>query len=196
MLDMYPNQSTSKVSWQPTLTGSLIHLRPLVVQDFEALFSAASDPLIWEQHPDRERYTKPRFQIFFDSAIESHGALAVVEKATGRVIGSSRFMDHNPSASSVEIGYTFLIRDCWAKGQNQELKALMLGYAFQFVDTAFFVVGINNHRSRRAMRGIGATELSEIGERPIQGDLSESAIFEMKKSDWALKIAKHGRSYA
>lgn len=170
--------------WQPILNGTLIALRPLTDLDFDALFAAAADPLIWEQHPDRERYTRERFQVYFNSAMASQGALAIIEKPTGRMIGSSRFMDCNPKTRTVEIGYTFLTRDCWGKGHNRELKSMMLGYAFQFVDTAIFVVGKNNHRSRKAMSGIGATELCEAGARPVRGDLSKSAIYEIKKSEW------------
>ena len=55
---------------QPRLTGKLIELRPLTRDDFDALYSAASDPLIWEQHPESDRYTRPVFQKYFDGAIE------------------------------------------------------------------------------------------------------------------------------
>ena len=53
---------------QPTLAGKLIELRPLKPADFDALFAAASDPLIWEQHPENTRYKKDVFQTYFDSA--------------------------------------------------------------------------------------------------------------------------------
>ena len=175
---------TTEIRWQPTLSGVLVHLRPLTQEDFEPLFSAASDPLIWEQHPDRERYKRERFQAYFNSGMESKGALAILESKTSRVIGSSRFIDHSPRTSAVEIGYTFLIRECWGKGHNRELKFLMLGYAFQFVETAFFVAGKTNYRSRKAMSKLGATELSEHFSTPLGGDLSKSAVYEIKKSEW------------
>jgi RimJ/RimL family protein N-acetyltransferase len=55
---------------QPTLTGTLLELRPLRLDDFDALFAAASDPLIWEQHPESDRYERTVFQRYFDGAIE------------------------------------------------------------------------------------------------------------------------------
>jgi RimJ/RimL family protein N-acetyltransferase len=174
---------TTEIRWQPILNGSLIHLRPLAESDFEPLFSAASDPLIWEQHPDRERYKRDRYQIYFNSGMECKGGLAIIEPKTSRVIGSSRFIDH-PHASAVEVGYTFLTRECWGKGHNRELKSLMLNYAFQFVETAFFVVGKANYRSRKAMSKLGAAELSEHFSTPLGGDLSKSAIYEIKKTEW------------
>ena len=65
---------------QPTLKGELIELRPLRQQDFDALFSAASDPKIWEQHPESDRYQREVFQRFFDGAFESKGAFAIIER--------------------------------------------------------------------------------------------------------------------
>src|SRR2546430_14921133 len=76
---------------QPILKGELIELRPLRPQDFDALFSAASDPKIWEQHPDSDRYQREVFQGFFDGALESKGAFAIIERKSGRIIGSSRY---------------------------------------------------------------------------------------------------------
>ena len=75
---------------QPTLTGRLLHLRPLTLADFDALFSVASDPLIWEQHPNSDRYKKEVFEIFFRDALASRGALLAIDNKTSRVIGFVR----------------------------------------------------------------------------------------------------------
>src|SRR5262245_61444542 len=96
------------VEWQPTLKGDLVELRPLQPDDFEALFAVASDPAIWEQHPDRHRYREDRFQIFFREAMASHGALIVTDTRTGAVIGSSRYFGYDAEACEVEIGWSFL----------------------------------------------------------------------------------------
>src|SRR2546430_3232874 len=48
------------------------------------LFEAAGDPLIWEQHPENDRYKREVFQRYFDGAIESKGAFAVIERARDR----------------------------------------------------------------------------------------------------------------
>src|ERR1700689_604976 len=104
---------TPSIHWEPTLIESTLRLRPLREGDFEALFAIASDPLIWEQHPDRERYTRERFQVYFSSGMESKGALAVIDQKTGQLIGSSRYTDYRKPTSSVEVGFTFLTRDHW-----------------------------------------------------------------------------------
>jgi RimJ/RimL family protein N-acetyltransferase len=162
---------------QPTLTGTLIEIRPLMLEDFDALFTAASDPLIWEQHPEKDRYEKEVFRRFFDGAIDSGGALAVIERSSRRIIGSSRYRNLKPSPSEVEIGWTFLERAFWGGRYNGELKSLMLEHAFRFVDRVVFVVGENNLRSQKALRKIGA-ELVTTEDRPApDGSLRRNVIF-------------------
>ncbi len=162
---------------QPTLAGTLLDLRPLRPDDFDALFAAASDPLIWEQHPESDRYERAVFQRYFDGAIESRGAFAIIERATGRIIGSSRYWNLKPAESEVEIGWTFLERAFWGGRYNAELKALMLDHAFRFVDRVVFVVGENNLRSQKAVRKLGA-ELVRSEERAApDGSMRRNVIF-------------------
>src|SRR6185295_2524762 len=111
---------------QPTLTGDLLELRPLRLDDFPALFEAASDPLIWEQHPQPDRYQPALFQEYFDTGIESKGALAIIERKSGKIIGSSRYYQYNAAGREVFVGYTFLRRSFWGGAYNRELKSLML----------------------------------------------------------------------
>src|SRR5690349_25103723 len=93
---------------QPHLKGELLELRPLRPDDWDALYAVASDPLIWAQHPASDRYKPEVFRAFFDDALGSGGALVAIDNATGAVIGSSRFHDHDAAASEVEIGWSFL----------------------------------------------------------------------------------------
>src|SRR5690349_6593290 len=111
---------------QPTLKGERIELRPLRPEDFDALYAVASDPLIWEQHPSSDRYKKDVFQAFFREALNSGGALLVLDAQTGAVIGSSRFHGYDEAKSQVEIGWTFLARSQWGGVANGEMKRLML----------------------------------------------------------------------
>jgi RimJ/RimL family protein N-acetyltransferase len=140
---------------QPTLIGSLVTLRPLQPGDYEALYAVASDPLIWEQHPNYDRYQPEVFQAFFRGAIESGGAFLVTDAATGEIIGSSRFNGYDEANRAIEIGWTFLARSRWGGAYNGEMKRLMLEHAFQFVERVTFVIGERNVRSRRALEKIG-----------------------------------------
>src|SRR5207249_1129914 len=149
--------------FQPTLKGTLIELRPLRVEDEHALFAVASDPLIWEQHPVRDRYKPEVFCAFFRESLASGGALTVRDCQSSGVIGSSRYHGYNPELSEVEIGWTFLARSHWGGTYNGEVKRLMLRHAFQFVTRVIFLIGPRNIRSQRAIEKLGAVR---VGARP------------------------------
>src|SRR5690242_8161598 len=118
---------------QPTLTGSRVIVRPIVASDWDEMFAVAADPEIWVLHPVRDRYTEPVFRAYFDSALASGSAFSIIDRASGRIIGSSRYHDHDPQKREIEIGWTFLARSYWGGSTNLELKDLMLAYAFTFV---------------------------------------------------------------
>jgi RimJ/RimL family protein N-acetyltransferase len=165
---------------QPILTGRLLELRPLRAEDFDALYAVAADPLLWEQHPQSNRHERPVFEAFFAEAIASRGALAVGDVRDGRVIGSSRYFGHDEATGEIEIGWTFLARSHWGGTYNRELKDLMLRHAFRFVTRVLFLVGPNNHRSRRALEKIGAVQ---HGTRTT-ADGRESIVYRIDAADW------------
>ena len=144
---------------QPHLKGELIELRPLRPQDWAELFAVASDSLIWEQHPENDRYKESVFRIFFKDALESGGAFVVVDKENQQIIGSTRFYGYDPEKSEIEIGWTFLARKYWGGRFNAEMKRLLLNHAFKFVESVVFFVGEDNVRSQRAMEKIGAIKV-------------------------------------
>lgn len=147
---------TLEISMQQFLYGSSLNLRPLRASDWEDLYRCASDPEVWMLHPEKNRFEKERFLTYFHKALESQSAFAIIEKTTGKAIGSSRYYDLNPGEKRVCIGYTFLSRRHWGGGSNRELKYLMLKHAFQYVDNVRFEIGVDNIRSRRAIEKIGA----------------------------------------
>lgn len=133
-------------------------VRPLHAADFDELYAVAADPLLWEQHPERERWREEVFRAYFDDHLASGGALAVVERATGNLIGATRFDNYDPHASEVEVGWTFLARPYWGGIYNADLKRVMFEHAFQSVGTVVFLVGARNLRSRRSVEKLGAIE--------------------------------------
>ena len=132
-------------------------------EDFHDLYAVASDPLIWEQHPIKDRYKEEVFKGFFRESLESGGALIAIDSKDGRVIGSSRFHGYDEEKSEIEIGWTFLARSHWGGVYNREMKQLMLRHAFKFVRSVIFLVGPQNLRSQRAMEKIGGVR---VGSRP------------------------------
>lgn len=166
------------------LADSVVRLRPLASDDFEVLYSVASDPLIWEQHPNPDRYKRDVFLNYFEGAMASGGALLILDAANDRVIGCSRFYDHSVEERVIKIGYTFFSRTCWGLGHNLSSKTLMLDHAFTFADKVIFHVGENNMRSRSAMSKLGAhlagkEEVAYYGEQP-----RVNCVFEIRYSDW------------
>ncbi len=163
---------------QPVLNGELLELRPLRPQDFDDLYAVASDPLIWEQHPIKDRCKIEVFKIFFREALESGGALLAIDSKDGKIIGSSRFQGYDEEKSEIEIGWTFLARSHWGGIYNREMKQLMLRHAFKFVNRVIFLVSPQNFRSQRAVEKIGGVR---AGSRP-DGDGRHSLVYQITAS--------------
>jgi RimJ/RimL family protein N-acetyltransferase len=147
---------------QPHLKSEFIELRPLTSEDWDDLFAVASDRLIWEQHPEWDRYKEEVFKVFFREALESGGAFVVIDTKSQQVIGSTRFYGYDPEKSEIEIGWTFLARKYWGGRYNAEMKRLLLNHAFQFVERVVFFVGKKNFRSQKAMEKIGAERIGLV----------------------------------
>jgi len=154
---------------QPTLVGDKLMLRPLTESDWEAMYVVASDPLLWEVHPAWDRFKKPVFREYFAGAIASRGALAVIDRATGIIIGGSRYANFVPERNESEIGWSFLARAYWGGAYNREMKTLMLTHALRFFDSIRFNIGATNIRSRRAVEKIGARLDGEYVPEAING---------------------------
>ncbi len=159
---MINNLNLNIMQLQPILSNDIVRLQPLQSADFEALFAVAADPLIWEQHPNKNRYQRAAFENYFEGAMLSKGAFLVMDVAHGNIIGSTRFYDFDAEQSAVLIGYTFIARAYWGKQINRAMKQLMLAHAYQYVDTVLFHIGAENIRSQIAMQRIGGVKKREI----------------------------------
>ena len=174
-LNQKPNRE-EPFELQPNLVGDLIEVRPLRPDDWNSLFAVASDHLIWKQHPASDRYQEEVFREFFREALESGGALVVIDRKTQEIIGSSRYFGFDPGEREIEIGWTFLARSYWGGEYNGELKRLMLDHAFRFVESVIFKIGPTNFRSRRAVEKIGAVLIKEQDSNSL-----EPVLYRIKK---------------
>lgn len=176
---------------QPILENKKAILYPLQEKDFELLYKVASDPKVWEQHPNKDRWRKEIFKTFFEGAIQSKGAFKIVDKDTGDTIGSTRFYDYDEQENSMFIGYTFYAKAYWGKGINQLVKATMLKYIFQFVSKVYFHIGADNVRSQIAINRLGA---KKIAERIVTyyGEAQRlNFVYEINKEDIKLSDNEH-----
>lgn len=172
-------------NWNPELLeNELTKLIPLRASDFEALFEVASDPLIWEQHPAKDRYQRNVFKAFFEGALATKTSFLILDKATEQVIGSTRYYDFNAESSSIAIGFTFISRDYWGGPHNRSAKKLLMDYAFQFVDRIYFHIGVNNIRSQKAILKIGATKVREL-DFELAGKILPHSEYVMHKNEFA-----------
>ena len=170
---------------QPTLIGEHLILRPLAAGDFNGLFAAASDPLIWAQHPDPGRGTRGGFPPFFEGALHSKSCLVAIDAARQSIIGWSRYSDYVPR-ERITIGYTFLARSHWGGTTNAEMKRLMLNHAFAEVEEVRFMVAERNLRSRRAVEKLGA-ELAGAEDTPRWGQIH--VMYRLTPGLWAQNAA-------
>ncbi len=173
------------------LENEWVKLVPLTESDFETLAAVASDPLIWDQHPDKERYKPEVFRKFFDGALNGKMGFAIHDNKTGEMIGSTRYYEYDPQHRIVAVGYTFFARNYWGGPHNRASKDLMLDYAFTFVDRVHFHVATENIRSRKAVLKLGAKKIG-IKNIEIAGSDTSHCDFTIEKKDW---LADKQRSF-
>jgi len=177
----------STINFQPALKNTFIDAQPLKAGDFESLYAAASDPLIWEQHPNKNRYQRPVFENYFEGAMASGGAFLVKDAQTNEVIGSSRYSDYDEVKNIVSVGYTFFIRSHWGKGHNYALKAAMLNHIFPSVDTVHFYIGALNKRSQISIERFGAIKTGEEVMAYFGEATQLNFIYSITKEQWLQK---------
>ena len=143
------------------LSNDLVTLKPLVVTDYEALYLVGSDPQIWAQHPDINRYTKEGFKFYFDKLMETDEPYLIIRNEDHAIIGATSFYEKEDINRTIAIGYTFLSKCCWGGFYNSSLKKLMIDTAFTYYDKVVFHVRDNNLRSQSALVKIGARREQE-----------------------------------
>ena len=168
---------------RPTLTGPTLHLRPLQRGDIPALTSAASDPAIWAGHPAKDRHKAGVFAAYVEMLLTSGGTLVVTDRATGAIIGCSRYYPTPEAAGTYGIGYTFLTRAFWGGITNREMKTLMLDHAFEHMDQVWLHVDPVNIRSQKATLRIGARFVEEA-ERVIGGKTGIWRCYVVARNAW------------
>ncbi|MBV8325233.1 GNAT family N-acetyltransferase [Chryseobacterium sp.] len=171
-------------SVQPVLENEEFQLIPLQQGDFESLYEVASDPKVWEQHPNKDRYQRDVFEKFFQGAMESGGAFKIIEKATGNVLGSTRYYNFDENDHHIFIGYTFYGTKSWGKGINPQVKKLMLDYIFRYVDKVHFHIGKENFRSQKALERLGGVEIAEEEVAYFAEPTRTNFVYEIKKENW------------
>ena len=153
-------------------------LEGLAESHFESLYEVASDPLIWTQHPESNRWQRDVFSVFFANGLANDlGCFVIRERLTQEVVGSTRYYGYDENDRCVRIGFTFLARKHWGTFANREIKDAMLERAFRLCESVLFDIGPENRRSITAVEKLGG--VYSHTESPIK------AVYVLKSSQWA-----------
>lgn len=175
-----------------TLEGSLVRLEPLQPRHLADLALVAFDQAIWKWTIARPQ-DEAGLRRWFDAALANADAgteqpFATIDRASGRAIGSSRFLSIAPKHRRLEIGWTWVATAFQRSGANREAKLLQLTYAFETIgaNRVEFKTHARNERSRTALAGIGATFEGVFRSHMIMpdGSLRDSAYFSVIAPEW------------
>lgn len=177
-----------------TLDGSMVRLEPIRRDHAELFWEVAQNSLddIFQWIPYRMKFLED-FQRVVDKALveQERGesvVFATVERSSGRVIGSTRFMNIDRVNRRVEIGSTWIAPAWQRTAVNTEAKYLMLRHAFEVWKCMRVELKTDalNQRSRNAILRIGAKEEGTLRKHVITwtGRVRDSVYFSILDSDW------------
>jgi RimJ/RimL family protein N-acetyltransferase len=142
------------------LRGEIVELEPLSAGRLDDLWDASREPAVWRWLSIVQPGSRAELAAWIDEATAGADLpYATVLRASGRAVGSTRYLTLRPEYRSVEIGWTWLARAAWGTGANVEAKLLMLGHAFEVWGCRRVELKTDalNERSRRAIEALGAT---------------------------------------
>jgi N-acetyltransferase len=173
------------------LEGSIVVLEPLGEEHAEELWEAARAPETWAwlaHLSSRERFDLWLQLTFEATRAGTEGPFATRERRSGKVIGSSRYLNLRPADRALEIGWTWLTPSVWGSGANVEAKLLMMGHAFETLECVRveFKTDARNERSRAALAALPAQFEGVMRKHMIVPDVGQrdSAFFSVIDSEW------------
>jgi N-acetyltransferase len=187
----YVEQSPMRVG-PVTLEGNRVRLIPMTLDHVEALFRAANFPEIWEHTTTQPMETVADITAYVETALAGQAAghtipFVTTDRATGEVLGSTRFADISPNDRHLAIGWTWLRPDRQHTGINGEAKALMLQQAFDVWGALRVEIrtDVRNVRSRAAIERIGGTYEGTLRQHMIvDGRVRNTAYYSVIDTDW------------
>jgi RimJ/RimL family protein N-acetyltransferase len=175
-----------------TLEGRIVRLEPMSRAHLDGLAEVAFDPELWRWTIARPT-DRASLEAWMTAAMDNGAAgtevpFVIVERASGRPIGSSRYMNIVPEHRRLEIGWSWVAAAWQRGGANREAKLLMLGHAFEALGChrVEFKTDSLNERSRRALLGIGATFEGIFRNHMAMPDdrLRHSAYYSVIDTEW------------
>ena len=183
--------SRAGFDFQPELTGATLALRPLRPDDLDGLYAAGADPAVWAGHPAKDRHERSVFEPYVRFLLERGGALTIVDRASGAIIGCSRYYTPPDRPEGIAIGFTFLNNAYWGGDTNRALKRLMLAHAFATVPEVWFHIAPTNIRSQRATAKLGA-EHAYDATLDLSGTPAPWMCFRLTRDAWSKACGREG----
>jgi N-acetyltransferase len=188
------------------LEGAHVRLEPLTLDHLDALCEVGLDEELWRWIPTQVR-TREDMQAYIRLALQWQAdgtalPFATIERATGRVVGSTRYMNIDKTNRHVEIGATWIGRAWQRTVVNTEAKYLMLRHAFEQLGClrVELKTDVLNEKSRNAILRIGAKQEGIFRNHIVcaGGRIRDSVWFSVIDREWpdtktALesKLARH-----
>lgn len=175
-----------------TLEGVRAKLVPLAEEHLPDLLMAAQSPLIWAYMPTNLQ-TEKSVQQWYQDALRAQEAgtevvFTIVDKETGRAVGSTRFMDISVPNRGLEIGWTWLAPDVWRTRINTECKYLLLKHCFETLGAIRVQLKTDsrNLRSQKAMERLGAVREGVLRRHRIlpDGYVRDSVYYSILPQEW------------
>ena len=175
------------------LEGRLVVVEPLTAEHEDDLWEAAQDPEVWRWLPWYAAAERESFHRWLEDALARRDAghdvpFAVVDRATGKAIGSTRFLTLRPEHRGLEIGWTWNASNAWGTGANTEAKLLLLAHAFDTLGCmrVEFKTDALNERSRAALEALPARFEGIFRKHMLvrDGALRDSAYYAITDDEW------------
>lgn len=175
-----------------TLEGKAVSLIPFELDHLSALGEVAKDEEVW-RHLSTALATDEQLRAFGELAIRERDSgnaipFTIVERATGRLVGCTRYFDLKPEHRNLEIGGTWLARAVWRSRVNTECKYLLLQHAFETRSCirVQLCTDVKNERSRKAIARLGAQQEGILRQHRIVrgGTLRDSVFFSILDREW------------
>lgn len=193
-MDAQPSLEPAAAPWAVpvTLAGRRVRLEPLAAGHLDDLAAVALEPAIWRwtiaRPGDRDGLAAWLRAALANAAAGTEVPFATVDVASGRAIGSSRFLNIVPEHRRLEIGWTWVGTAFQRTGANREAKLLQLRYAFGTLgaNRVEFKTDSRNEPSRTALLGIGATFEGIFRNHMVMpaGPLRHSAYYSVVVEEW------------
>lgn len=174
------------------LENNVVLLRALVREDSQALLVAGSYPEIWS-YMSTTIEDKSDVHNFVENALSNKRLMkeypfVIVDKLSGQIIGSTRFMDIDSKHQRLEIGTTWLTPSFWRTAVNTNCKYLLLTYCFEVLGLKRVQIKTDhdNIRSQKAIERIGATKEGVLRNHMIRKDGStrHTVMYSITLQEW------------